>query len=110
MDSLNESILFASSPKRPDPKFTESSGKIAIDTGPRPNEEVVTHSPKLSFKFVLLVFPLNCTDELNYKKDKHLLFITEDFNTSLFERKRKNLNWEREDITSVKEEFQPRVK
>ena len=109
LGSLNASILFESSPKRPDP-FTDSSGKIALDTGQCPNEEIDTHSPNLSFKFVSLVFPLNSTNELNYKKDKHLLFITEDFNTSLFERKRKNINWEREDITSVKEEFQPTVK
>lgn len=86
--SHNASSLFASSPKRLDPKVADSSGKIAVDTGPCPDEEIDTHSPKLSFKFVSLMFPLNSTDELNYKKDKHLLFIKEDFNTSLFERKR----------------------
>lgn len=107
---LSAPILFTSRPKRPDPKFTDSSGKIVIDTGPCPNEEIDTHSPKLSFKFVSLVFPLNGTDELNYEKNKHLLFITEDFNTLLFERKRKNINWEREEITSVTEELQTRVK
>lgn len=98
LGSLNASILFTS--KRSDLKFTDSSGKIAVDTGPCPNEETDTHSPKLTFKFVSLVFPQNSTDELNYKKDEHLLFITEDFNTSLFERKRKNINWEREDNLS----------
>jgi len=100
------SILFASSPKRPDPKFTDSSRKIAINTGPCPSEEIDTHSPKPSFKFVSLLFPLKSTDELKLQKRINIyFFITEDFNTSLFEKKRKNINWEREDITSVKEEF-----
>lgn len=56
------------------------------------------------------MFLLSSIDDLNYKKDNHLLFIAEDFNTSLSEGKRKNINGDREDITSLKEEFQPRVK
>lgn len=45
LGSVNVSILFASSPKRPDPTFTGHSGKIAINTGPCPNEKIDTHSP-----------------------------------------------------------------
>lgn len=69
-------ILFGSSTKRLAPKGTDSSGKTAADTGSCSSEDIDTDIPKLTFKFVPL-FPLNCTNEINYNKDQHLPFMTE---------------------------------
>lgn len=53
LGSLGVSILFASSPKRSDSKLTDSNRKIAIGIGPRPNEQIDTHSPKTVIQFCI---------------------------------------------------------
>lgn len=83
-------IFFGSRPKRQVPKVIDSNGKTVVDIGSRSSEGVDTDIPKLMFKFVSL-FPLNCTNRINYKKDQHLPFMTENFSISLRE-KGKNIN------------------
>lgn len=84
------SFFFGSRPKRQVPKVIDSNGKTVVDIGSRSSEGVDTDIPKLMFKFVSL-FPLNCTNRINYKKDQHLPFMTENFSISLRE-KGKNIN------------------
>lgn len=101
-------IFFGSRPKRQVPKVIDSNGKTAVDIGSCSSEGVDTDIQKLMFKFVSL-FPLNCTNRINYKKGSTFTFHDRKFQY-LIERKRKEYKLREREHDLSKEGAKSRIR